>query len=162
MSDGLSCPTVCGILVPWPGIEPTSPAMGGKFLSIGPPGKSHLPLFKNILDHPSYPSSSRPWCMLELPGEVLNLWCPDPTPGQTLEAEGVASALWTFNHACFNLYFCLCLSICVCACMCVYVCVQFYYHFQIQWRIQLQKWFPFILPSVFPKKLRTFSYISTI
>ena len=114
MSDGLSCPTVCGILVPWPGIEPTSPAMGGKFLSIGPPGKSHLPLFKNILDHPSYPSSSRPWCMLELPGEVLNLWCPDPTPGQTPEAEGVASALWTFNHACFNLYFCLCLSIDMC------------------------------------------------
>ena len=126
MSDGLSCPTVCGILVPWPGIEPTSPPMGGKFLTIGPPGKSHHPLFKNISDHPSFPSSSQPWCMLELPREVLNLWCPGPTPGQTPEAEGLALVLWTFNHSCFDLYFCFCLSldmcvrVCVCVCVCVY------------------------------------------
>ena len=36
----LSCPLACGILVPWPGIEPVSPAMAGRFLSTGPPGKS--------------------------------------------------------------------------------------------------------------------------
>ena len=30
----------CGILVPWPGIKPTSPALEGRFLTTGPPGKS--------------------------------------------------------------------------------------------------------------------------
>ena len=29
-----------GILVPWPGIEPVSPALQGRFLTTGPPGKS--------------------------------------------------------------------------------------------------------------------------
>ena len=37
---GLSCPTVCGILVPWPGVEPESPAWEGGFLTTGPPEKS--------------------------------------------------------------------------------------------------------------------------
>ena len=32
----------CGILVPWLGIEPTSPALEGTFLTTGPPGKSLL------------------------------------------------------------------------------------------------------------------------
>ena len=36
---GLSCFAVCGILVPPPGIEPTSPALEGGFLTTGPPGK---------------------------------------------------------------------------------------------------------------------------
>ena len=30
----------CGILAPWPGIEPTLPALQGKVLTTGPPGKS--------------------------------------------------------------------------------------------------------------------------
>ena len=30
----------CGILVPHPGIQPTSPALEGRFLTTGPPGKS--------------------------------------------------------------------------------------------------------------------------
>ena len=30
----------CGILVPWPGIEPASPALGGGFFTTGPPEKS--------------------------------------------------------------------------------------------------------------------------
>ena len=34
-----SCPMACGILVPRPGIEPTSPALEGGFLTTGPPGK---------------------------------------------------------------------------------------------------------------------------
>ena len=38
----LSCPAACGILVPWPGIEPTSPALQSRFLTTGPPGKSPL------------------------------------------------------------------------------------------------------------------------
>ena len=37
---GLTCHAVCGILVPWPGIEPMSFALEGRFLTIGPPGKS--------------------------------------------------------------------------------------------------------------------------
>ena len=36
----LSCPVACGFLVPWPGIEPTSPALEGGFLTTGPRGKS--------------------------------------------------------------------------------------------------------------------------
>ena len=36
---GLNCPTACGILVPQPGIEPTSPTLQGGFLTTGPPGK---------------------------------------------------------------------------------------------------------------------------
>ena len=38
--EGLSCPT-CGILVPQPGTELTSLALEGRFLTTGPPGKSH-------------------------------------------------------------------------------------------------------------------------
>ena len=36
----LSCFTACGILAPRPGIEPTTPALQGQFLTTGPPGKS--------------------------------------------------------------------------------------------------------------------------
>ena len=37
---GFSCPLGCGILVPWPGIKPSSPALQGGFLTTGLPGKS--------------------------------------------------------------------------------------------------------------------------
>ena len=37
--QGLSCPLVCGILVPGPEIEPMSPALASGFLATGPPGK---------------------------------------------------------------------------------------------------------------------------
>ena len=36
---GLSCPAACGILVTQSGIEPTPPALEGRFLTTGPPGK---------------------------------------------------------------------------------------------------------------------------
>ena len=39
-AQGFSCSVACGILVPWPGIEPASCAMQGKFLTTGTPGKS--------------------------------------------------------------------------------------------------------------------------
>ena len=39
-AHGLSCPVARRILVPQPGIQPTSPAMEGRFLATGPPGKS--------------------------------------------------------------------------------------------------------------------------
>ena len=32
----------CGILPPWPGIEPAPPALEGKVLTTGPPGKSPI------------------------------------------------------------------------------------------------------------------------
>ena len=42
---GLSCSAACGILVPWPGIKPTSPALQAGFLTTGPPRKpSHFTL----------------------------------------------------------------------------------------------------------------------
>ena len=34
-------PEVCGILAPWPEIEPAPPASEGEVLTTGPPGKSH-------------------------------------------------------------------------------------------------------------------------
>ena len=36
----LSCPLSCGILVPWPGMEPVSPTLQGRFSITGPPEKS--------------------------------------------------------------------------------------------------------------------------
>ena len=36
---GLSCPAASGILVPWPGIKPVSPAFQGRLLTTAPPEK---------------------------------------------------------------------------------------------------------------------------
>ena len=44
---GLSCPAACGILVPPPRIEPTSPALEGGFSTTGPPAVSE-PQFLNL------------------------------------------------------------------------------------------------------------------
>ena len=32
----------CGILAPWPGVEPASPALEDEVLTTGPLGKSHI------------------------------------------------------------------------------------------------------------------------
>ena len=40
VAHGLSCPVARGILVPLPGIEPTSPALEGRFFTTVPPRKS--------------------------------------------------------------------------------------------------------------------------
>ena len=45
VARGLSCPVACGILVPQPGIKPTSPALEGGFFTTGSPGKSLLTYF---------------------------------------------------------------------------------------------------------------------
>ena len=37
---GLGCPEIFGILVPQPGMKPMSPALEGRILTTGPPGKS--------------------------------------------------------------------------------------------------------------------------
>ena len=44
---GLSCPLACGILVPWPGMEPTPPALEGGLLTTGPPGQSQQLQFRD-------------------------------------------------------------------------------------------------------------------
>ena len=38
-------PKACGILAPWPGIEPVPPSLEGGVLTTGPPGKSQISLF---------------------------------------------------------------------------------------------------------------------
>ena len=45
VAQGLSCSKACGILIPWPGIKLMSPALEGRFLTSGPPGKSPGPFF---------------------------------------------------------------------------------------------------------------------
>ena len=40
MVHELSCSVMCGNLVPWPGIEPITPALQSRFFPTGPPGKS--------------------------------------------------------------------------------------------------------------------------
>ena len=42
---GLSCPVACGLSAPRPGIEPTSPALDGEFLTTRPPRESCLCCF---------------------------------------------------------------------------------------------------------------------
>ena len=42
----VSLGAACGILIPQPGIKPTSPALQGGFLTTGPLGKSQKSLFK--------------------------------------------------------------------------------------------------------------------
>ena len=44
-----SCPMACEILVPRPGIKPTSSALEGGFLTTGEPGKSHIIYFLKAL-----------------------------------------------------------------------------------------------------------------
>ena len=42
----LNCAEACGILVPWPGIKPASPALEARFLTTGPPGKFSALLYE--------------------------------------------------------------------------------------------------------------------
>ena len=51
-ANGLSCPSACGIFVSQQVIKPASPALEGRFLTTGQPGKSHWSLgFKNLLGY---------------------------------------------------------------------------------------------------------------
>ena len=56
VAGGLHYPKVCGILVPPPGIKPTSPALEGRFLTTGLPGKPHI----------GTPESSSLYCHISL------------------------------------------------------------------------------------------------
>ena len=66
------CHEACGILVPWPGIEPAPSALKGKVLTTGPPGKS----LKYIFWSPSLflllePLSCVGWHILYYPIEFV-------------------------------------------------------------------------------------------
>ena len=70
-AQGPSCFEACGILVPWPGIEPTSPALQGGFLITRPPGMSltfFLLPFNFILEYSAW---RIPWT--EEPGELQSI-----------------------------------------------------------------------------------------
>ena len=49
---GFSCPAASELLVLCPGIEPTSPALEGKVLTTGLPGKSPLSFIAQFLEVP--------------------------------------------------------------------------------------------------------------
>ena len=49
MTCGLSCSVACGVLAPWPGNKPWSPALEGRFLTTGQPGKSWVFTLKKII-----------------------------------------------------------------------------------------------------------------
>ena len=71
---GLSCPKACGILVPQPGIEPTSPALEGRFFTTGLPGKSpKMVIFSN-----SDPSSKSCFFSEAFPCHINSVWSLPP------------------------------------------------------------------------------------
>ena len=45
-------PVARGIVVSWPDIKPASPALQGRFLAIGLPGKSNLPMLLRMISNP--------------------------------------------------------------------------------------------------------------
>ena len=73
---GLSCPMECGILVPQSGIEPTSLALEGRFLTTGPRGKSHYWHFEVHLSKLTLCTPARPHrhIQVKLPISIALLW----------------------------------------------------------------------------------------
>ena len=73
----LSCPVTCGILVPWPGIEPTSHKLEGRFFTTGPSGKPLNPqhswclLSVSKIAKPLFPQALRTLC-LKWPAQQLS------------------------------------------------------------------------------------------
>ena len=65
MVCGLNCRVPCGILLPEPGIEPTSPALEGRVLTTGLPVKSPTPMagmaWKWIRESESEEMAHCPW-----------------------------------------------------------------------------------------------------
>ena len=76
-APGLSCPSECGILVPWPGVEPVSPTWEGGVLTTGPPGKPPVcfAVTKNPQETPSWFCAvnimSNDWFLQNFPNKVF-------------------------------------------------------------------------------------------
>ena len=117
----------CGILVPQPGIKPLSPALEGRFLTIGPPGQSLLCHFKTPGGHclsswssllklqlfvPIFMLScfsrvwlfATPWTAAHLSPLSMGFsrqeywsWLPYPTPGDLLD-PGIKTAFLSHQH----------------------------------------------------------------
>ena len=87
MACRLSCPAACGILVPWPGIQPASPALQDRFLTTGPSGKSRHLLIKwvrwsNLLE----PHESE---LFPRPALNPDVWLKDSSHFQNLHSEWI-------------------------------------------------------------------------
>ena len=107
---GLSCPMACGILVPWPGIEPMSPALQSRLLISGPPGKSpSQPVFKVWYTAASGNGHLLVKAILETCQVLIFKYCPFKV--MVLAWEFIAlhhlkfwkvnCIFWFFNFACF-------------------------------------------------------------
>ena len=72
---GLLCPMVCRILVPQPGIKPKGPALKGRFLTIGTPGKSLKYLLGQAFPEPPVRNHST-WraCTLSCFSRFSHVW----------------------------------------------------------------------------------------
>ena len=104
VSRGVSSPVVCGILVLRPGIEPTSPALPGRFPTTGPPGKSQgmLEVFYFIL------SGLGRTCYADVPGRGQGCgWRLGILQGGAVGQQkdcchvGLIS-FWPLTHLCLN------------------------------------------------------------
>ena len=95
-------PHACGILIPGPGIEPMFPALAGRFLTTGPPGKTPSFLknktrsnFSSLQEHCA---QDRPCCTC--PGVHQTSMCPDlgfrkhPLKPETEAAPASPSAIY--------------------------------------------------------------------
>jgi len=67
---GFSCPVAGGILVPRPGIKPTSPPLEGEFLTTGPQGKFQILNFEKTVSGHLHLSKlllqSFSWCLMSI------------------------------------------------------------------------------------------------
>ena len=114
VAHGLNYSATCGILVPWLGIEPVSPALRGGFLTtevprlilsrcfflFSPPPFHHLPLFSSCFHLASWWSHSRTMKAFPVGSE-------NPSPGGMLGISGTQLlspwVSWLGSDGCFLL-----------------------------------------------------------
>ena len=86
MAHGLSCPDACGILVPRPGIEPTSPALAGGFITTGPPASVLMTAFMQRI--------CAFWGLGETPAKAQATWT------KQIDSDGALAACQPRGHWC--------------------------------------------------------------
>ena len=108
----LSCSMACGSWVPWWGIIPRSPALEGRLLTTGPPGKSHSGSFDASINKPhkdlkslQHEDHKKLYLSVQFSCSVVSdslrprglqharLPCPSPTPR-------------TYSHSCLQSQWC--------------------------------------------------------